>query len=232
MLAEIHERASWFAVNKTNQSPAKCMHLISNSAKVFIKKIAPSALVALLGAGAIYLIASNGSTRTTMVSPQASVAAPTAPVKNDPQVAPAGDSDKPVLTPSSVGQDANEANNQAIAEDNSAISQASAPPVTPAPTPAVGGNTFTMDSEFLKRQQPEVERKSLPRSPKEAERKSLERKREQAERKRARLEEMYQKHLISNEAYRKGEEKYKSEIEKYRSAVNAGRVPKSPMPTA
>ena len=89
-----------------------------------------------------------------------------------------------------------------------------------------------MDSEFLKKQQPEVERKSLPRSPKEAERKSLERKREEAERKRARLEEMYQKHLISNEAYRKGEEKYKSEIEKYRSAVNAGRVPKSPMPTA
>ncbi len=208
------------------------MHLISNSAKVLVKKIAPSAWVGLLGAGAIYLIASNGSTRTTMTSSQAPVDGSRAPVKKDSQVAPAGDSDKVIVTPSPVGQDASEADNQAVAENNSAISQAPAPAVTPAPTPAMGGNTFTMDSEFLKRQQPDIERKNLRRQPKEAERKSLERKRERAERKRARLEEMYQKHLISSEAYKKGEEKYKSEIEKYRSAVNAGRVPKSPTPTA
>jgi hypothetical protein len=37
---------------------------------------------------------------------------------------------------------------------------------------------------------------------------------------------MYQKHLISSGAYRKGEEEYKSEIEKYRSAVNAGSTEK------
>jgi hypothetical protein len=34
---------------------------------------------------------------------------------------------------------------------------------------------------------------------------------------------MYQNHLISSEAYKKGEEEYKSEIEKYRSEMNAGR---------
>jgi hypothetical protein len=33
---------------------------------------------------------------------------------------------------------------------------------------------------------------------------------------------MYQKHEISSEAYKQGEEEYKSEIEKYRAAVNAG----------
>jgi hypothetical protein len=54
-------------------------------------------------------------------------------------------------------------------------------------------------------------------------RKTLEKERRAAERKRSRLEGMYQNHLISSEAYKKGEEEYKSEIEKYRSAVNTGR---------
>jgi len=31
---------------------------------------------------------------------------------------------------------------------------------------------------------------------------------------------MYQKHLISSEAYKKGEQEYKSEIEKYRNEFN------------
>jgi hypothetical protein len=59
-------------------------------------------------------------------------------------------------------------------------------------------------------------------------RKHLEKERRQAERKRSRLEDMYQKHLISSEAYKKGEQEYKSEIEKYRSEVNAaGSLPNS-----
>jgi hypothetical protein len=44
------------------------------------------------------------------------------------------------------------------------------------------------------------------------------------------LEKLYQKHLISSEAYKKGEEKYKTEIEKYRSAVNGGKTPKTQIP--
>jgi hypothetical protein len=83
-----------------------------------------------------------------------------------------------------------------------------------------------IDSEFLERKRTEVEHKNPERQARQAERKNLERKREEAERKRSRLEEMYQKHLISSGAYRKGEEEYKSEIEKYRSAVNAGSTEK------
>jgi hypothetical protein len=34
---------------------------------------------------------------------------------------------------------------------------------------------------------------------------------------------MYQNHLISSEAYKKGKEEYKTEIEKYRSEMNASK---------
>jgi type IV secretory pathway VirB10-like protein len=54
----------------------------------------------------------------------------------------------------------------------------------------------------------------------EGERKSVERERREAERKRSRLESMYQKHLISDEAYKKGQDEYKSEMAKYRSTFN------------
>jgi hypothetical protein len=54
----------------------------------------------------------------------------------------------------------------------------------------------------------------------EAERKNVERERREAERKRSRLESMYRKHQISDEAYRKGQDEYKSEMAKYRSTFN------------
>jgi hypothetical protein len=41
------------------------------------------------------------------------------------------------------------------------------------------------------------------------------------------LEDRYQKHLISSEAYKKGEREYKSEIGKYRSEINAGGGPQN-----
>jgi hypothetical protein len=51
-------------------------------------------------------------------------------------------------------------------------------------------------------------------------RKFAERERRNAERKRARLEAMYQSHLISSAAYKKGQDEYQSEITKYHSALN------------
>jgi hypothetical protein len=113
----------------------------------------------------------------------------------------------------------NEAHPRAASENNSAAAQTPAPGLTPSAVPVTEPKTFATDSEFLEKQPPESERKSLERPPSEPTRKSLERRRAEAERERARLEKLYQKHLISSEAYKKGEEKYKSEIEKYRSAV-------------
>jgi hypothetical protein len=55
----------------------------------------------------------------------------------------------------------------------------------------------------------------------EGDRKFAERERRKAERKRARLEAMYQSHLISSAAYKKGQDEYQSEITKYHSALNS-----------
>ena len=51
-------------------------------------------------------------------------------------------------------------------------------------------------------------------------RKVAERERRKAERKRSRLEAMYQNHLISSAAYKKGQDKYQSEIAKYHGELN------------
>jgi hypothetical protein len=70
--------------------------------------------------------------------------------------------------------------------------------------------------------------KSVERQLPKSVRKHLEKERREAERKRSRLEDLYQKHLISSEAYKRGEQEYKSEIKKYRSEVDAaGSLPNS-----
>ena len=53
-----------------------------------------------------------------------------------------------------------------------------------------------------------------------AEREAAERERREAERKRSRLEAMYQNHLISSAAYKRGQDEYQSEIAKYHSQLN------------
>jgi hypothetical protein len=53
-----------------------------------------------------------------------------------------------------------------------------------------------------------------------ADRKTAERERRKAERKRARLEAMYQSHLISGATYKKGQDEYQSGIAKYHSELN------------
>jgi hypothetical protein len=216
---------------ETIEKPTKLMNWISKSASGSVKKATPSILLALLGIGAIYLIVSDGFIRKTGTSSKATVDVPQAGVKKESQSSPAADNGRSSVTSAAVGLDSNETNHRATTENNTgAAAPTPAPVLTPAPTPAVEGKEFAMDSEFLQKQQPDGGRISLEKPPKEAERKNLERKRAEAERERARLEEMYQKHLISIEAYKKGEEKYKSEIEKYRSAVNGNRAPKSQVP--
>lgn len=117
----------------------------------------------------------------------------------------------------------NQADNGTIAAEHSAVDQTPTPALSPIPSPAPvpqsKSKAFASDSEFLKGERPEPKKQEqkLPKSV----RKNLETKRREAERKRSRLEDMYQKHLISSEAYKKGEKEYKGEIEKYRSEVNA-----------
>ena len=53
-----------------------------------------------------------------------------------------------------------------------------------------------------------------------ADRKAAERERQKAERKRARLEAMYQSHLISSATYKRGQDEYQSGIAKYHTVLN------------
>ena len=83
------------------------------------------------------------------------------------------------------------------------------------------------DGELLKRERPEDAPINRDRYLSETVRKNLERARREAERKRSRLEDAYRKHAISGDAYKKGEEQYRTEIEKYRAGINAHIEPKN-----
>ena len=92
-----------------------------------------------------------------------------------------------------------------VAENSTqAVRLAPVPTATPAPQPIVVANDTGSHSE----------RRS------KADRKAAERERRKAERKRARLEAMYQRHLISGATYKKGQDEYQSGIAKYHSELN------------
>jgi hypothetical protein len=85
------------------------------------------------------------------------------------------------------------------------VHQAPVPSPTPAPQPTVIVNDT---GSHLARMS-------------EADRKAADRERRKAERKRARLEAMYQSHLISSAVYKRGQDEYQSGIAKYHSAFNS-----------
>jgi hypothetical protein len=194
-----------------------------NLAKRFIKNTAPGTLFALFGAVAIWLTASNALTPKTFASKNSADLAmlpakegrTTTAVENEGAIA---------MTLGATVPGTNQAHPGNIAEDNSHIDQLPAPAPAPTPTPEnemrAGRNTLAKNSQL-----PEGETggKTAEGERQRAGRKALEKERRAAERKRSRLEEMYQSHLISSEAYKKGEEEYKNEIERYRSQMNAGR---------
>jgi hypothetical protein len=92
-----------------------------------------------------------------------------------------------------------------VAENSpQSVRLAQVPSPTPAPQPTVIVN--------------ETGSQSARRSA--AGREAAERERQKAERKRARLEAMYQSHLISSAAYKKGQDEYQSGMAKYHSVLN------------
>jgi hypothetical protein len=92
-----------------------------------------------------------------------------------------------------------------VAENSTqSVHLAPAPTATPAPQPIIVANDTGSHSARLS----------------QAGRKAAERERREAERRRSRLEAMYQNHLISSAAYKKGQDEYQSQITKYHSALN------------
>jgi hypothetical protein len=119
----------------------------------------------------------------------------------------------------------NQADVANIREDHPKVDQIPVPALNPSssPTPAAQSEASVSDNELLNEQRPETARTNLEQQIPESARKTLEKRRRAAERKRSRLEEMYQEHAISAEAYKKGEENYRDEIAKYRTEMNARR---------
>jgi type IV secretory pathway VirB10-like protein len=167
-----------------------------DSAKAWIKRVAPGALVALgaavaIGLGVFCLFAlrntrSKNSEKTQIVS---------------------------VTTPSPVGKAPNPAlaNLDTVHPGTIAAEDPNRSPLpTPVPTAVA---PFPQPTAVVK------DDGSRDLKPSEVERKSAERERRKAERKRSQLEAMYQKHVISSEAYKKGQDEYQSEMAKYRSAL-------------
>jgi hypothetical protein len=173
-----------------------------DSAKALIKSVAPGALLALcaaiaIGFGVFYLFTlrntrSKNSGKTQIVS--ATTPSPL-PIEKETPTNPAS-ANLDTAHPGTI-----------VAED---LAHDRSPPPTPVPTAAPVPQSTAIVSDNGSR--------DVKRS--EVDRKSVERERREAERKRSRLEAMYQKHVISSEAYKKGQDEYKSEMAKYRSAVN------------
>jgi hypothetical protein len=197
---------------------------ISTSAKVLRAAATFATLISLFGAVAICSIGFSAFTPRTS-GPEGSAGVPVFPAT---KMSPATSADQEngigILLP-----DANQAHQGAIASAHSTVDQTSAPSLNPTPPSASVAQpaASVSDSALVEREHPEAVRKSLERELPKVVRKNLEKERREAERKRSRLEEMYQNHAISGEAYKKGEEKYKSEIEKYRREMNVGRGPKN-----
>jgi hypothetical protein len=92
-----------------------------------------------------------------------------------------------------------------VAENSTqSVRLAPVPSPTPAPQPTVIVNETGSQSARMSA----------------ADRKAAERERQKAERKRARLEAMYQSHLISSADYKRGQDEYRSGIAKYHSVLN------------
>jgi hypothetical protein len=198
----------------------------SNAAKILWVVATLGTMVALCGAVAICLIAFNAFPPRTREL-KAAVDVPILPAT---QVSPTGTAAAEQQTSAGVPlADTNQANRATIAQDHLIIDQMSTPVLNPSSTPAPvpKAEPSASDNELLKGERPDAGRMNPDTPRPEAVRKNLEKERRRAERKRSRLEEMYRKHAITSEAYKKGEEKYRSEIERYRREMNARRGPEN-----
>ena len=135
------------------------------------------------------------------------------------QVASANASTSPVIVGTQNPVVANTSPSAAISAKPSP-SVATTPVVAAKPSPSVVATPVPLNLPV--RQPTPLVSNDAPREKKptsEAIRKNAEQARRDAERKRTHLEEMYKKHLISDEAYKKGQDAYQNELGKYRSQV-------------
>jgi uncharacterized protein Veg len=197
---------------------------ISTSAKVLRAASTFATMISLFGAVAICSIGFSAFKPGTF-GPKESTGVAVFPTIKVPAT-PSPDQDHGIdtsLRDTNQGHQGTTASAHSIIDQTSATALHPTPPTTSVAPPEASVNV----SALVEPVPPEAVRTSLERELPKVVRKKLEKGRREAERKRSRLEEMYQNHAISSEAYKRGEEKYKSAIERYRRAVNAGTGPKN-----
>jgi len=190
------------------------------SANALIKNAGPGVLFGLCGAVAIWLTAANRFVPKLIVPKREvpALAAKPLPSVALPTLTPARDNDRLVMTLRQTGPEMKLADRGMVPNKDSTVDSPPGPAASPVPTVSSRGKP---DANPVESAPPAL----APKEISGADRKALEKERRVAERKRARLEERYQKHLISGEEYKKGEEEYKSAILKYRSQMNGGGMP-------
>jgi hypothetical protein len=182
-----------------------------------LSKILATGILALCALAALVAIGIAGFVtfkRLTAKPKVATAAAPAPAATPSPPTTPVVKASD-VLLPLS---DPNQSPPGGTASAHPAMTQQPSPPVlksTTAPAPAASVAEHEVKAESQARN---------PDKPlSKIERKNLEKKRQEAEHKRARLEQMYQNHEISTDAYNKGEEEYKDEIQRYRKQLKSGK---------
>jgi hypothetical protein len=195
----------------------------SKSTKILGTIATLGTLFAVCGAIAICLVGFNAFPRRTleMKAPADVHVFSETPVSPSPATNHGGDGT------GILPQDSNQALPGMIAEDHSIIDQTATPAAVPtstpvaAPQPEASPNNSELLNEAHGATAGIIPDRSLP----ESVRKKLEKMRRAAEHHRSRLEELFEKRVISVEAYKKGEEKYQREIDRYRKEISARTVP-------
>ena len=198
----------------------------SNSAKILRVVAILGTIFALCGAIVICLIAFNAfPTGKQTLESKAAVHVPSLPETT----ASPSDTVNQVNGARTLSPETSQAHPATNADDHAIIDQVTTPAPNPAsmPAPMAAPEATVSDKNLLQGDRPDAGRVNPERHLTEVVRKKLEKRRLQAELKRSRLEEKYQQHAISSEAYKKGEEKYRREIERYRREMNAPAEPKN-----
>lgn len=195
-----------------------------NTAKIIFKNTAPGTMFALLGAVAVWLTAAKG------IHPEGSASVSALSAVSSPSSVPVtknGD-DAPIVMTLNAGalMPVRESRNtmpQRLPDSTGSSGLAGAPGVADRTKLTPDRKSAEVAASETAGREPQ-ETGSRPKAKAKTAHKDLEKQRLAAERKRARLEAMYQKGTITSEAYKSGENEYRTAIQRYRTEANAARV--------
>ena len=195
-----------------------------SSAKVVIRKPAVWILFALFASGAAVAIWFSASHKFKFraFGSKAAVDHPPLPTKKASAHIQIDNHDDALMTLLTAELISKSAYHGPIGAKNPVIHRKSPTPIPPAPA-NLELNAPDAKSQVPEQRSSEARDENGEKEPRRTGFKTLEKERREAERKRTRLENMYQKGLISTRAYKDGQAEYQSQIEKYRREAIGGK---------